>query len=80
MTRRTLRRQAATIFRAALRAAQEVAPVGTRIEIFSLDAIPPFNADHEQNPPECVTSFKARIRAADAVLFATPEYKGIQVK
>ncbi len=60
--------------RAALRVAQQVAPKDVKIEIFELDGIPPFNQDDDQRPPEKVVQFKARIRAADAILFATPEY------
>ena len=60
--------------RAALRAAQQLVPKDAQIEIFELDGIPPFNQDEEQNPPERVALFKGRIRAADAILFVTPEY------
>jgi len=60
--------------RAALRAAQQLTPGGAVIEIFELEGIPPFNQDDEGNPPERVSIFKSRIRAADAILFATPEY------
>jgi len=60
--------------RAALRAAQELAPEGATIEIFDLQGIPPFNQDEEQPPPGHVADFKARIRAADAILVVTPEY------
>ena len=60
--------------RAALRAAQQLAPESAKIEIFELDGIPPFNQDEEANPPGKVTLFKSRIRAADAILFVTPEY------
>ena len=60
--------------RAALRVAQQLAPKDAKIEIFELDGIPPFNQDEDQHPPERVAQFKARIRAADAVLFVTPEY------
>ena len=60
--------------RAALRAAQQLAPESARIEIFELDGIPPFNQDEEGNPPAKVTALKAAIRAADAVLIVTPEY------
>lgn len=60
--------------RAALRAAQQLAPEGAKIEIFELDGLPVFNQDDEQNPPEKVKQLKAQIRAADAILFATPEY------
>jgi chromate reductase, NAD(P)H dehydrogenase (quinone) len=60
--------------RAALRAAQQLAPRGTRVETFELDGIPLFNQDDEQHPPERVISLKSRIRAADAILLVTPEY------
>jgi chromate reductase, NAD(P)H dehydrogenase (quinone) len=60
--------------RAALRAAQQLAPAGTEVEIFELGGIPPFSEDDERNPPARVTEFKEKIRAADAILFVTPEY------
>ena len=60
--------------KAALRAAQKLVPQSTTIEIFDLDGIPLFNQDEEKNPPAKVVEFKRRIREADAVLFATPEY------
>lgn len=60
--------------RAALRAALELVPDGAKLEIFDLIGIPSFNQDDEVRPPECVVRFKQRIRAADAILFATPEY------
>jgi chromate reductase len=60
--------------RAALRAAQRLAPEDAVIETFEIRDIPPFNQDHEANPPAVVTDFKARIRAADAILFVSPEY------
>jgi len=60
--------------RAALRAAQQLAPPDAEIEIFELEGIPPFNQDDDQHPPARVTELKARVRAADAILFVTPEY------
>ena len=60
--------------RGALRAAQQLAPADARIEIFELDGIPLFNQDQEARLPEKVAQFKTRIRAADAILFITPEY------
>ena len=60
--------------RAALRAAEKLAPEGVTVEIFELDGIPPFNQDEEASAPARVAEFKARIRAADAILFVTPEY------
>jgi chromate reductase len=60
--------------RAALRAAQQLAPEDTKLEIFELDGIPMFNQDEEQNPPDMVKQLKARIRAADAILLVSAEY------
>lgn len=60
--------------RGALRAAQELVPEGAKVEIFDLDGIPLFNQDEEKNPPAKVKELKERIRAADGILFSTPEY------
>ena len=57
-----------------LRAAQKLAPAGASIEIFELDGIPGFNQDEEKNPPRKGADLKVRARAADAILFVTPEY------
>ena len=58
--------------RAALRAAQEPVPEGVQIEIFELHEIPPFNQDEEGQVLAQVSLLKARIRAADSILFVTP--------
>ncbi|HEU4441802.1 MAG TPA: NAD(P)H-dependent oxidoreductase [Burkholderiales bacterium] len=60
--------------RGALRAAQQLCPQGATIEVFELDGIPGFSQDEERQPPPKVVDFKNRIRAADAILFVTPEY------
>ena len=60
--------------RALLRAAVELAPPDTVIETFDLAPIPLYNGDHENDLPAPVRDFKARVRAADAILFSTPEY------
>ena len=57
-----------------LSAALEIVSGDAALEIFDLEGIPPFNQDLEGNPPERVRDFKAKIRAADAILVATPEY------
>jgi chromate reductase len=64
----------ASFNKSALRAAQKLVPEGTSIEIFDIDGLPGFNQDEEKNPPAKVTELKAKIRAADAILFVTPEY------
>lgn len=58
----------------ALRAAQELMPDGAELTLIELHGIPVFNQDHEMSPPATVLEFKRRILAADAILFATPEY------
>ena len=60
--------------RAALRAAQQLTPENTRIEIFDIDGLPGFSQDFEAEPPAKVIEMKQRIRSADAILFVTPEY------
>jgi chromate reductase len=60
--------------RALLRAALELLPEDTSLEIFELEGIPPLNQEQEASPPERVKEFKKRIKAADALLIATPEY------
>jgi chromate reductase len=60
--------------KALLRAAAELSPEEARLEIFDLEGIPPFNQDLEKQMPEKVKEFKANIRAADAILIATPEH------
>jgi chromate reductase, NAD(P)H dehydrogenase (quinone) len=62
---------------AALRAARELAPAGMEVEIYEgLRDIPPYNDDVRQGQgyPPPVESLRARIKAADALLIATPEY------
>jgi chromate reductase len=60
---------------ALLRAAQVLAPEEMVITIFDLNDIPLYNGDIEaEGDPAPVMALKAAIRAADGVLFATPEY------
>ena len=64
--------------RALLRAAQELAPEEMKIQIFdneTLTMIPPYDEDiRQQGEPETVEIMKREINAADALLFAIPEY------
>jgi chromate reductase len=64
----------ASFNRYALVAAQSLLPPGVSLDIFGLDGIPAYNQDLDKQPPARVVELKARIRAADAILFATPEY------
>jgi chromate reductase len=58
----------------ALEAAQELLPDGATLSLVELGGIPLYNQDLEAAPPDTVLAFKDRILAADAILFATPEY------
>ncbi len=60
--------------KALIRAAVDVAPENVAIEVFDLEGMPLFNQDLEATPPQKVKEFKEKIRAADALLIATPEY------
>jgi chromate reductase len=62
--------------RALLRAAGELLPAETRLEIADISTLPLYNWDVEQETgfPDTVAEFRAQIAAADALLIATPEY------
>lgn len=60
--------------RLALLAAQELLPEGAVLSLFELHGIPVFNQDDEMALPPTVLELKRQILAADAILFATPEY------
>jgi chromate reductase len=51
------------------------APKDLRFEIVAIGDLPLFNPDVDgETPPVAWTTFRARIKSADAVLFVTPEY------
>lgn len=60
--------------KALLRAASELVPKGAELEIFELKGIPLFNQDLEGSMPQKAKEFKAKIKAADALLIVTPEH------
>jgi chromate reductase len=66
----------ASLNRALLEAARELAPSGVEIEIYDgVGALPHYDEDLEAaGAPAEVHDLRARIAAADAVLVATPEY------
>jgi chromate reductase, NAD(P)H dehydrogenase (quinone) len=58
-----------------LRAAQEVVPSGSTLEIASIAGIPLYNFDVEtQGIPDTVVALKDRIVASQGLLLVTPEY------
>ena len=59
---------------AALKAAQNLVPDGAILTVIELHGIPLFDQDAELVPPTSVLEFKREVLAADAILFATPEY------
>jgi len=61
--------------RAMLRVAQTLAPDDVTIEIFDLALVPLYNEDVKAAGfPPVVQQLRDKIKAADALLFATPEY------
>ena len=63
--------------RGLLHAAEELAPEWVEVQFFDIGTVPFFNEDLEAiGDPEPVRRFKEAIRAANAVLIATPEENG----
>ncbi len=61
--------------RALLKAAETVLPPGMTLQIYDLIDLPMFNQDVEAHGiPEPVWTFREALKAADALLIATPEY------
>ena len=55
--------------------AQTLLPNNITIEVLSIDDVPLYNADiHEEKVPESVDKLNDAIKAADALIFFTPEY------
>ena len=52
----------------------KVAPATLKPEIVEISELTLFNQDIEAHPPASWVAFKSKIKAADAVLFVTPEY------
>jgi chromate reductase len=59
-----------------LRALPKLAPDGMEIEVATLHGIPLYNGDDEaaSGKPEAVVALDGRIRAAEGIIIATPEY------
>lgn len=51
-----------------------LAPDALRLEIVDIGELTLYNQDVEADPPSSWLIFRNRVKAADAVLFATPEY------
>jgi chromate reductase len=68
----SLRRESYT--RTLVKAFMRLTPPALQIEIVEIGGLSIYNHDDEATPPAAWTDFRARIKRADAVLFATPEY------
>src|SRR5712675_672378 len=52
-----------------------LAPSSMKLDIVEIGQLPFYNQDLDINPPPAAwTAFRQRVKAADAVLFVTPEY------
>src|SRR5258705_1937394 len=52
----------------------ELAPATLRLNIIDIGHLPIYNQDGDEEPPASWREFRDRIKAADAVLFVTPEH------
>jgi chromate reductase len=63
-----------SVTRKVARAIEALAPENLTFDEVPTGDLPLYNEDLEADPPAAWRAFRDRIRAADAVLFATPEY------
>jgi chromate reductase, NAD(P)H dehydrogenase (quinone) len=52
----------------------ELAPSSLKLGFVEIGALPLYNQDTDASPPAPWVAFRTQIKAADAVLFVTPEY------
>ena len=59
----------------ALQAAQQLMPANVTIEQLFIEDVPMYNSDlYDKNLPEIIEKLSKAIKAADALIFVTPEY------
>jgi chromate reductase len=63
-----------SINRKVANALAELAPASLKLGIVDIGHLPIYNPDGDENPTAAWTEFRERIKAADAVLFVTPEH------
>ena len=63
-----------SINRMTAKALARLAPGNLKLEIVEIGQLPLYDQDLDESPPQEWQDFRARIKAADAVLFVTPEY------
>ena len=51
-----------------------LAPATLKLNIVEIGQLPIYNQDGDESPPVAWTEFRQRIKAADAVIFVTPEH------
>jgi chromate reductase, NAD(P)H dehydrogenase (quinone) len=67
--------RAASVNSALLRATARLAPRGVDVRVSTAPgSLPLFNPDLEPHPPSVVVAFREAVAAADALIFASPEY------
>ncbi|WP_373389387.1 NADPH-dependent FMN reductase [Pseudomonas alcaligenes] len=65
----------ASINRKLALALAELAPPSLQLELVEISELPLYNEDIDVSPaPEAYTRFRQQVKAADALLFVTPEY------
>jgi len=65
----------ASINRKLAQALVTLAPPSLKLEIVEIGDLPLYNEDTDVDPaPAAYTAFRSRVKAADALLFVTPEY------
>jgi chromate reductase len=68
----SLRRESFT--RKVANAAMQLAPASLKFDVVDVGSVSLYNQDLEATPPADWLAFRERLRAANAFLFATPEY------
>jgi chromate reductase len=63
-----------SINRKAANALIELAPSSLKLGFVEIGGLPLYNQDEDANPPAAWVDFREKIKAADAVLFVTPEH------
>jgi chromate reductase len=63
-----------SINRKVANALTQLAPPSLKLDLVEIGHLPLYNQDHDANPPAAWTGFRERVKAANAVLFVTPEH------